>query len=229
MTENVFAKYLSKKVLKEKAMLFEPGPVITISRQYGCYATTISKILAAKISLNSPIPWDFITKEIIEDSAKKLDVEEEHIAHIFGADEKKFLGDLIVSFSNKKYKRDAVIIRTIRSIVRKYAEQGNCVIVGRAGCIIAEDIEKSLHVRIVAPLEFRINSVKNRMGISEKEAVKNVEETDKKRTLFMKFFKGNKPDDEIFDLMLNREKLSNDEIVETIYRLAQFRNLIKPS
>jgi cytidylate kinase len=226
MTENVFVKYLSKKVLKEKAKIFEPGPVITISRQYGCYATSIATKLAKKLSFVSPNPWDFITKEVIEDSAKKLEVEEQHIAHIFGADEKGFLGDLIVSFSNKTYKSDAVIIRTIRSVVRKYAEQGSCVIVGRAGCIIAEDIEKALHVRLVAPFEYRMNNVKNRLKLNEKEATQNVLDTDKKRLNFMKFFRGDKPDDEIFDLMLNREKLTDDEIVETIFSLAEFRKLI---
>ena len=42
MNENIFVKYLSKKILKEKTKNFEPGPVITISRQFGCYATAIA-------------------------------------------------------------------------------------------------------------------------------------------------------------------------------------------
>ncbi len=226
MNENIFVKYLSKKILKEKTKNFEPGPVITISRQFGCYATAIAAKLNKKISEKSLHPWDYITKEIIEDSAKKLDLEEQDIAHIFGADEIGFLGDLIVSFSNKKYKSDAVIKKTIHSVVRRYAEQGNCIIVGRAGCIIASDIEKSLHVRLVAPLEYRINANKTKYNISYKEARELVSETDQKRIQFMKFFKGDKPDEDIFDLMLNREKLSDDEIVETIFRLAEFRNLV---
>jgi len=157
---------------------------------------------------------------------KKIELEEKDIAHILGADEIGFLGYLIISFSNKKYKSDAVIKKTIQSVVRKYAEQGNCVIVGRAGCIIAADIEKSLHVRLVAPLKYRINANKQKYQISEKEACELVLETDKKRIQFMKFFKDDKPDEEIFDLMLNREKLSDDEITETIFKLAEFRNLV---
>lgn len=226
MGENIFVKYLSKKILKDKAKNFEPGPIITISRQFGCYATAIAEKLARKISIKSPNPWDYITKEIIEDSAKKLQLEERDIAHVFGADEPGFLGDLIVSFSNKKYKSDAVIKKTIQSVVRKYAEQGNCIIVGRAGCIIASNIEKSLHVRLVAPLEYRINANKKKFKLNDKEARELVLETDQKRIQFMKYFKGDKPDEEIFDLMLNREKLSDDEIVETIFQLAEFRKLI---
>ena len=97
---------------------------------------------------------------------------------------------------------------------------------GRAGCIIADDIENALHVRLVAPMEYRVKKVKARLNLKKKEAIQNVLDNDKKRTLFMKFFKGDKPDDQIFDLMLNREKLSDDEIVETIYRLAEFRDLV---
>lgn len=226
MKENIFVKYLSKKILKEKAKIFEPGPVITISRQFGCYATLIAEKLTKKISINSLHPWDYITKEIIEDAAKKLKLEERDIAHIFGADDVGFLGDLIVSFSNKKYKSDAVIKKTIQSVVRKYAEQGNCIIVGRAGCIIAEDIEKSLHVRLSAPLKYRIKANQKKYNISYKEAKELVEDTDRKRIQFMKYFKGDKPDEEIFDLILNREKLSDDEIVETILKLAEFRKLV---
>lgn len=224
--DNVFVKYLSKKAKKEKAKVFEPGPVITISRQYACYATDIAKKLAEKMTKKSPNAWDYITKEVLEDSAKKLEVSAHEIAHIFGADEKSFLSDIMVSFSTKSYKSDSVIRKTIHSVVRTYAEQGNCVIVGRAACVIAKDIRKSLHVRLIAPFEFRKNSIKLRFNLSEKEAYNMVRETDKKRDVFMNFFKGNLPDDEVFDLILNREKLNNTEIVDTIGKLAEVKGLV---
>ena len=224
--DNVFVKYLSKKAKKEKAKVFEPGPVITISRQYGCYATDTAKKLSEKITKKSPNAWDYITKEVLEDSAKELEVSVHEIAHIFGADEKSFLSDIMVSFSTKNYKSDSVIRKTIHSVVRAYAEQGNCVIVGRAGCIIAKDIKKSLHIKLIAPFEYRKNFIKSRFKISDKEAYNMVFETDKKRDIFMNFFKGNLPDDEVFDLILNRDKLSDTEIVETIGKLAEVRGLV---
>ena len=137
---NVLLEYMNKRAKKEKSKFKHPGPVITISRQYGCYATTISRDVAKELSEKSPNDWNYITKEILEDAALKLNVKKQEIAHIFGANEKSFLGDLIVSFSKKKYTSDSFIKKTINSVVRKYAEQGNCIIVGRAGCIIAKDI-----------------------------------------------------------------------------------------
>ncbi len=224
--DNVFVKYLSKKAKKEKAKVFESGPVITISRQYGCYATEIAIKLTKMMTKYSPNAWDYITKEVLEESAKKLEVSVHEIAHIFGADEKSFLSDIMVSFSTKNYKSDSVIRKTIHSVVRTYAEQGNCVIVGRAGCVIAKDIKKSLHVKLIAPVEYRMNFIKSRFNLSEKKAYNMVLETDKKRDIFMNFFRGNLPDDEIFDLILNREKLNDTEIIDTIGKLAEVRGLV---
>jgi len=224
--ENIFVKYLSKQVKKKEAKVFEPGPVITISRQYGCYATEIARKLAEKITEISNNPWDYITKEILEESAKNLGTGKHEISHIFGANEKTFLSDLMVSFSTKTYKSDSLIKKTIQSVVRTYSEQGNCVIVGRAGCIIAKNIKKSIHIRLTAPLNYRVKIIKDRFKLSDKVARSKVLETDKKRQNFMKFFKGDLPDDEIFDLILNREKMSCDEMIETIKRFAEVRALI---
>ena len=224
--DNIFIKYLSKKAKKEKAKVFDPGPVITISRQFGCFSTDLARKLAEKISQKSPNAWDYITKEVLEKSAKKLDVSVHEIAHIFGANEKSFLSDIMISFMTKAYKSDSMIKKTIYSVVRAYAEQGNCIIVGRAGCIIAKDIKKALHVRIIAPFEYRKNVIKLELNLSDKKAYNMVVETDKKRDLFMKFFKGNIPDEEIFDVVLSRKKLSDSVIIETIEKLAEFRGLI---
>jgi len=224
--ENVFVKYLSKKAKKEELKVFEAGPVITISRQYGCYATKIANFLVVLLNKKSPNPWDVITKEVLTESAKRLEVNPHNIAHIFGADEKSFLSDIMISFSTKTYTSDNVIINTIRSVVEHYAKQGNCIIVGRAGCIISKDIKKAIHIRLTASYDYRVNSIKTRFSLSKKEAQKKVLETDKKRETFMSFFKKTKKYQEVFDLTLNVERLSKDEIAEIIAVLAEKRNLV---
>lgn len=226
MENNIFVKYLSKAAKKKSAHAFEAGPVITISRQYGCYATEVAKKLSEKISEISPNPWDYITKEIMEESAKRLETDTHEIAHIFGADEKTFFSDIMVSFSTKTYKSDSLIKKTIQSVVKTYAQQGNCVIVGRAGCMIAKDIQKSIHIKLIAPFDYRVNIVKDRFNLNEKDAMKKVLETDKKRHHFMTFFNGDLPDDQVFDMILNRNKMNCLEIVGSVIEFAKIRNLI---
>ena len=95
-----------------------------------------------------------------------------------------------------------------------------------AGCSIAAGIEKSLHVRIIAPFDYRVDKIQHFWGISHKKAVENVTRTDEERKHFMSFFKENRKDDEIFDLFLNRSRLTTEEIVEAIIAVAKVKKLI---
>ncbi len=227
--ENLFLKYMSglhKEADKEPEKK-ELGPVITLSRQYGCYGSEIAQMICDAINkLIEEEKWQVVSKEVLEDAAKKLKVDPNDISHIFGAEEKGFLTDLRESFRNN-YTSDSQIKRAISRVVKAYAEGGECVIVGRAGCVISKHIKKALHVRLFAPFNYRVAQIQKRFSIDEKSAQKQVADIDKKRQVFMSFFSGNKPDTELFDAIFNRATLSNQQIVAQIIELAQFRNLFK--
>ena len=229
--ENLFLHYMEQHAIrKSESKSRELGPVITISREYGCYGSEIGDLLEKKLNQkkqpnNTSSCWVFVSHQVLCDAAKTLDVEPSEITHIFGAEEKSILGDLVSIFSSDKYISDTQIKRTIAQVVRSYAEQGNAIIVGRAGCIIAKHIKKSLHVKLTAPFNWRVNTIKKRFGISQVDAIDKVKETDKRRETFMEFFRGNKPDSELFDLVLNRSTLSTEEIADQIVFAAQKRGL----
>lgn len=222
---NLLLDYMNKRSEGHENIENPHGPVITISRDYGCFATEIAQRVSELILQQSKKKWRFITKEILEESAKELNVNTHEIAHMFGADEKSFLGDLIVSFSKKKYTSDSTIKKAISSVVNNYASRGNSIIVGRAGCIIAKDIKKSLHVKITAPFEYRVNATQERYKITTIEAELKVATTDEKRKRFMSFFKADIPENELFHIVLNKSMLTNEEIAEAIVSLAKQKEL----
>ncbi len=223
---NIFQEYMSKQAIKDRMKINTSGPVITISRQFGCYATKTANDLIEIISKRSANNWDCITKEILEDSAKQLNISSKQVANFFGANEKSFLHDLVVSFSQTKYASDSNIKKTIYAIVRKYAEQGNCIIVGRAGCVIASDIPLSLHIKIVAPFDYRVESVKNRHKLDNKTAENMVIKNEISREGFNDFFKGSIETENLYDIVFNKSKLTNDEIISTIIKFAENRKMI---
>lgn len=230
---NIFLQYMSERMKQEHLAHKEPGPVITISREYGCYASKIAKLLVDKLnhsqkslSTKNDSEWHYITKEILEEASQKLQTDPEKISHIFGATQKDFLHDLIESFSTKRYASDSNIKRTIKLVVQSYAEQGKVIIVGRAGCILTRHIPKSLHLKLAAPYEWRVERIMERFNLEPAAARKQVSESDEKRKNFMAFFKGNKPDCQLFDLVFNRSTLSDEEIVESIYKIALLRKII---
>lgn len=223
---NILLDYMSKRAEKFKIKKTETGPVITISRDYGCFATEIARQITIVLNENNKTNWKFITKEIFEESAKELNVNKQEIAHLFGANDKSFLGDLIVSFSKRKYASDSNIKEAISTIVKDYAENGNCIIVGRAGCVLANHIDKALHIKITAPFKYRVNYIMNKYNLTITEAEQKVTDTDFKRKRFMSFFNGDLPDNELFHITLNKDKLSEFEIVNTIINLAKYKGLI---
>ncbi len=204
------------------------GPVITISRDYGCYGSEIAEQMSKKLTAFTGNKWKWISREILEDAAKELKVRPDTISHIFGAKEKGFILDLMDSFSDVRNASDANIKRTITEIVKMYADEGNCIIVGRASCVIAKDIKKSLHVKIFAPIQWRMEQVKTRFNLSGVEAKNRLEYTDKKRAEFMDYFKGKRPNVELFDAMFNRATLSTGQIVGCIENLAKECKIIQP-
>ncbi len=230
--DNILMHYLSERIRKEDDQTQkEPGPVITLSRQYGCYGSEIARLLADKLNekvkkCKQEYEWRYIAKEVIDEAAKHLDTDPSHIAHIFAAKERSFLEDMAMAFSIKKYTRDPEIKKLISKIVKKYAEQGHVIIVGRAGCVLAKHIEKSLHVRLIAPDKYRIEQIMKRFDLDKKSATKRIETFDEHRRVFMKFYNGDKPEAELFELILNREKLSPNEIVDTIIKCAEVRKLV---
>lgn len=230
--ENLFLHYMFEKARREEEeIVSEFGPVITLSREYGCYGSEIAQQLAEKINHEKQYTeerdmWVFVSHQVLHDASTNIGTKPHDISHIFGAEEKTFFGDLVSLFSKDKYISDSHIKRTIARVVRSYSEQGKSIIIGRAGCVIAKHIEKAIHVKLMAPFEWRVSQIMQRFSICQSEAESKVKETDKRRETFMKFFRGKKPDSELFDLILNRSTLSNEEIVGIIYFFAQKKGLI---
>ena len=78
--ENILLKYMTERMNEEKSSKREPGPVITLSREYGCYASRIAEILSQRLSQLSQkdkkaVKWQVVSNEILEEAAKKLEAE----------------------------------------------------------------------------------------------------------------------------------------------------------
>lgn len=227
--ENLLVKYFSRYIHTD---ILPPtgGPVITISREYGCFAHEIADGLAEIINtkhdgINGKPYWNIISKEILSRSAEELQTKPEKIEHIFDGKEMGFFEEVVGSVIKNYYVRNSAIIKTVKNVIRSYAWEGNAIIIGRASCVIAADIEKSLHVKLVAPLEYRIGRIAAKYNLNRREASEQVKQVDESRLAFLNFFTGTKPEIEYYDLMLNRSHFTKENIVDIIYKTAEHRGL----
>jgi cytidylate kinase len=101
------------------------------------------------------------------------------------------------------------------------AYRGNVVIVGRGARFILPR-ERGFSVRILAPLEFRVEQVLLQRGLSAKEARKVVEQSDREREAFVKeHFHHKASDPHQYDLVINVEKLDQEDAADLIVDAAR--------
>ncbi len=163
--------------------------VITISRQMGSMGCQISEEIAR--SLKYRVVW----REVINEAAKRAGVPEVALATI---DELDLLGIRPSAEARRAY-HNAVIL-----IMKELANEGNMVIVGRAGQVILHGIENGIHVRLYAPFDLRVERIAQRHQISVDMARGQVQASDQARRRYLKrYYNANLDDPNLYDLMLN--------------------------
>jgi cytidylate kinase len=224
-------KYMSDRLQENSVKAKEPGPVITISREFGCPAKRIAQKLTEELTRKmfvkgKDIEWKYITKEIMSESAKELELDPAKIQYVFKYEQKSLLDDILTAHSTKYYKSDRRIRNTIAKVIRNISCEGNVIIVGRGGVAITHDIPKSLHINLEAPIEWRSLRTSAKYDMSIEDAEQYALDIDRKRKQFREFFEGKNTDYTRFDISFNCMTLSIDEIVSIIVKAAETRKLI---
>lgn len=108
-------------------------------------------------------------------------------------------------------------IRVVEQIIRDLAEQGDVLIVGRAGQRILQERDDALHVQIIAPLDQRIQTVMAREQIEENEARSRVTASDRARSEHMRrYYHARWTDASLYDLVINTAKIDVPAAIELI-------------
>ena len=228
--ENLFLKYMTERKLTDKKKAFSAGPVITISRECGCGASAIADKLTDRINaiISDPVKkWKWVNKEILNKVSEDLKVNPQHVLDHLDAGNTNFFDDFVASFTEKYYVHDTKIRKVIEEVVRHLAIQGKVVIVGRGSEALTLDIPLSIKVKLFAPLNWRIREVCERSNISHEEAHKMVEKVDAQRAKFRDSFLEKNHNVLANDIEFNCAKFTQDEIVDVILNIAEFKNFFE--
>ena len=212
-----FFKSLPKEInetTKENISIKEstPGLIITISREHGSKGKQIGKMVAEK--LNIP----FYYKEMIAMAAKESGLDEEFISNM-NTNGPNVLYDLYLSTDVIK---QAVIAQ--EKIIRKIADNGACVIVGRASDYILRDYDKVINIFIYGPLDFRINNIMEMYNDDLNSATEHVKKSDYSRSLYYRNISGKKWNDPKNYTMCIDSSIGLDLCVEQICSLYNSMN-----
>ncbi len=218
---NTLMIYLNKRLLEEESFKkgnpAKAGPVITISREVGCNGLKLAHLIARRLNAQKPaVDWKVLSKEVFHQSAKELNLEPERVRRIFKQTNKYTFDEILKAFSDRQFKSERRIVKTVSDVVRSFAIDGFAIIVGRAGHIVAKDIENALHIRLIAPLEYRIRTIMENNRLNREEAIAFIQRVERERIAFRKAICEEKCKEEIFDLTINRASFNDQDVVDLI-------------
>ena len=201
------------------------GPVVTISREFGCGANDLTaKLMKVLISRNKE--WKHVNKEILEETARELHTQPDKIKHVFNPHDKNVLSDMLTGLSHAHAVSDARVHKVVSEVIASFAHKGKVIIVGRGGVAITRTIPNSLHIKLMAPIEWRAQGISERRKITMDKARELALDFDHRRDLFINHLLDKKEDNSIYDLILNRMSLSDEELIGIILYAMEKKNLI---
>lgn len=224
--------HLKLVISNSSSDIYNPGPVITISRDCGCsakrIATKLSKILTGynyNSETKTDVEWKWVSKEIIEKLTSGLD---EKNVEQRGYDSEILIEDLKTSFSGGKFydSSDIKVIETVQAVIRSMVNQGHYIIVGLAGNVIAQDIPNRLCIKLQAPFEWRVNRIMQLNNYSWEEARTYVLSVDNKRDLFVERLAGRQINNNDYDIIFNYSTMPDDHIVDAIVNILKNNKMI---
>ncbi|MEA4988673.1 MAG: cytidylate kinase-like family protein [Anaerovorax sp.] len=205
--------------------------IITIAREYGSGGREIGKQLAEK--LNIP----FYDKELITRAAEESGIDPDLFEN---ADEKPsnpFWTSLAFNIGtfgshsptmNDLPMNDRLFLLQSKTI-RKIAQEGSCVIVGRCGDYILENEQNAVHLFIHATPEDKLERVIHSYGIPAEGAQEFMKKTDRRRAAYYDYYVGEKWGKmERYDLSINSSALGIESTVNLILEFIKMkRNQLK--
>ncbi len=187
----------------------ETRPTITISRQPGSKGRFIARKLAEDLG------YEFYAGKLINDVAKNAKLSSIVVKNL---DEQapSLLKEIISFFDNKEVLAADQYFRHLVEMIGAIGKVGNAVILGRGANFILSP-KSSLRVRIIEPMDSRIQNVMMSFGVSEKEARFAIDKTESERREFVKHYFHHELDEHLnYDMILNAGKLDIDRCVEIL-------------
>ena len=196
--------------------------LITISRQFAAGGSQIARRVAEELG------WRLIDDELVDRVAERAGVSREEVAA---------LEERAPSFIERLARLTALelpelflptaeaiqefgeshLVKITRALVEEIAAEGRCVVVGRASAAVLARTANTLHVRLVAPLDLRVRTATERLGLDPAEAPRLVEERDANRARYHREYYDRDWNDPVnYDMVLNTGRLGFDGAARAI-------------
>jgi len=193
--------------------------IITISRQFGSGGREIGELIGEKLGIK------VYDKELLTIASKESGICEE----LFETHDEKptnsFLYSLVMDSYSMNYNSNAFADMPINhkvflaqfDTIKKIADKGPCVIVGRCADYALADYSNCVHIFIYAALDSRVSRIARINEISEAKSRDMILKTDKQRASYYNYYTTKKWGDiSSYDLCINSTQLGIEATAQFI-------------
>ncbi|KPJ78935.1 MAG: hypothetical protein AMJ54_01415 [Deltaproteobacteria bacterium SG8_13] len=205
--EEQVQKWQISKMEKKSAVAIRP--VITVSREPGSGGRVLAQKLADKHHM------DLFHQELLHEIAASAKVSR---VFLHTLDEKGLtvLEDWIASLVHQRHLWPDQYQQHLMKVVGTIGKHGNAVVVGRGANFILPP-EGRLRVRVISPLEVRIENLVKQYGATASDAKRRIIRTENERQAFIrKYFNADIANPIHYDLVVNTGTLQLDQAVDTV-------------
>jgi cytidylate kinase len=197
------------EILRKEEIEVKTLPVITLSREPGSGGKLVAKAVAERLGL------DLFDQALINAMAENADTTTRVIRTL---DERSLsmIEDWVSAAISERHLWPDEVSRVLMRVIGTIGRHGKAIIVGRGANFVLPP-ENRFRVRIIAPLEMRVNRVAETYGVTKKEAKRRVLRTESDRRAFVrKYFHSDIGDPANYEMILNTGTLSFESAVAAI-------------
>jgi len=192
--------------------------IITIGRQFGSGGKGVADALGRKLGI--PVYDSELIAKAAQDSGFSADL-------FVQSDEKRRFFSLSSIFAGNysdtdNYMSDKGLFKMQSETIRRIAEQGSAIIVGRCSDYILRDMDYVIDVFLTCPAEERAKRVSERAGISLEKAMDMLEKKDRDRAEYYNYYTfGNWGVASTYDICIDSSLLGIDGTADFIIDFAR--------
>jgi cytidylate kinase len=198
--------------------------IITISRQYGAGGSEVAALVARTLG------WRVVDNELVERVAasaglapddvasreERVSTFVERLARALVAATPELVVPPEAGGTAPSLSEDDLVKVTER-VVEEVAAEGRVVLVGRAAPAVLARERDAIHVKVVAPREWRVRAVSERLGMPAGDAAALTDETDRNRARYHRqHYQRDWADPANYHLVLNTAALGLEGAAEVI-------------
>ena len=168
-------------------MKFEP--IITVGRQYGSGGRYVAKLLSERLGI------PFYDKELLVEASKDSGICQEVMENFDEKQERKGLFSMLSGMQGRgemsmylDMPLNHRIFLAQFDTIRRIADEGPCVIVGRCADYVLRDHKNVVNVFIKANREERIRRITEIYGVDPIHAEENIRKADKQRSSYYNYY-----------------------------------------